>query len=145
MEKTTLQAAIIQECVACVAAWNKDNWDQSVDIPYDDYANQCYNYGGSKLADLFDELCSQSSDEELQDFYSDLSFACERENRGIRSAIGKRLKSLRLQRDMTQQELATAAGITKANVCRVEEGKYSVGIDVLDKIADALGVSLELK
>lgn len=145
MEKTNLQAAIIQECVACVAAWNKDNWDQSVDIPYDDYANQCYNYGGSKLADLFDELFSQSSDEELQDFYSDLSFACERENRGIRSAIGKRIKSIRLQRDMTQQELATAAGITKANVCRVEEGKYSVGIDVLDKIADALGVSLELK
>lgn len=145
MEKTTLQAAIIQECVACVAAWNKDNWDQSVDIPYDDYANQCYNYGGSKLADLFDELFSQSSDEDLQSFYSDLSFACERENRGIRSAIGKRIKSIRLQRDMTQQELATAAGITKANVCRVEEGKYSVGIDVLDKIADALGVSLELK
>nr|DAI31007.1 MAG TPA: helix-turn-helix domain protein [Caudoviricetes sp.] len=145
MEKTTLQAAIIQECVACVAAWNKDNWDQSVDIPYDDYANQCYNYGGSKLADLFDELFSQSSDEELQDFYSDLSFACERENRGIRSAIGKRIKSIRLQSDMTQQELATAAGITKANVCRVEDGKYSVGIDVLDKIADALGVSLELK
>lgn len=145
MEKTTLQAAIIKECVACVAAWNKDNWDQSVDIPYDDYANQCYNYGGSKLADLFDELFSQSSDEELQDFYSDLSFACERENRGIRSAIGKRIKSIRLQRDMTQQELATAAGITKANVCRIEEGKYSVGIDVLNKIADALGVSLELK
>lgn len=145
MEKTNLQAAIIQECVACVAAWNKDNWEQSVDIPYDDYANQCYNYGGSKLADLFDELFSQSSDEELQSFYSDLSFACERENRGIRSAIGKRIKSIRLQRDMTQQKLATAAGITKANVCRVEEGKYSVGIDVLDKIADALGVSLELK
>lgn len=145
MEKTTLQAAIIQECVACVAAWNKDNWAQSVDIPYDDYANQCYNYGGSKLADLFDELFYQSSDEELQSFYSDLSFACERENRGIRSAIGKRIKSIRLQRDMTQQELATAAGITKANVCRVEEGKYSVGIDVLDKIAAALGVSLELK
>lgn len=145
MEKTNLQAAIIKECVACVAAWNKDNWDQSVDIPYDDYANQCYNYGGSKLADLFDELFSQSSDEDLQSFYSDLSFACERENRGIRSAIGKRIKSIRLQRDMTQQELATAAGITKANVCRVEEGKYSVGIDVLDKIADALGVSLELK
>lgn len=145
MEKTNLQADIIQECVACVAAWNKDNWDQSVDIPYDDYANQCYNYGGSKLADQFDELFSQSSDEELQDFYSDLSFACERENRGIRSAIGKRIKSIRLQRDMTQQELATAVGITKANVCRVEEGKYSVGIDVLDKIADALGVSLELK
>lgn len=46
---------------------------------------------------------------------------------------------------MTQQELATVAGITKANVCRIEEGKYSVGLDVLDKIADALGVSLELK
>lgn len=145
MEKTKLQAAIIRECVACVAAWNKDNWEQSVDIPYDDYANQCYNYGGSELADQFEELFSQSSDEELQSFYSDLSFACERENRGIRSAIGKRIKSIRLQRDMTQQELATAAGITKANVCNIEAGKYSVGLDVLNKIADALGVSLELK
>lgn len=145
MEKTKLQADIIRACVACVAAWNKDNWEQSVDIPYDDYANQCYNYGGSKLADQFDELFSQSSDEELQDFYSDLSFACERENRGIRSAVGKRIKSIRLQRDMTQQELAAAADITKVHICRIEEGKYSVGIDVLDKIADALGVSLELK
>lgn len=145
MEKTKLQAAIIRECVACVAAWNKDNWEQSVDIPYDDYANQCYNYGGSKLADQFEELFSQSSDEELQSFYSDLSFACERENRGIRSAIGKRIKSIRLQRDMTQQGLATASGITKANVCNIEAGKYSVGLDVLNKIADALGVSLELK
>lgn len=71
MEKNKLQAEIIRECVACVAALNKDNWDQYVDIPYDDYANQCYNYGGSKLEDQFDELYSQSSDEELQSFYSD--------------------------------------------------------------------------
>ena len=145
MEKNKLKAEIIRECVACVAAWNKDNWDQSVDIPYDDYAYQCYNYGGSKLEERFDELFSQSSDDELQSFYSYLSFACERENRGIRSAIGKRIESIRLQRGMTQQELATAAGITKANVCRIEEGKDSIGLDVLDKIADTLGVSLELK
>ena len=145
MEKNKLQSEIIRECVACVAALNKDNWDQSIDIPYDEYANQCYNYGGIKLDDRFDDLFSQLSDEELQSFYADLSFACERENRGIRSAIGKRIESIRLQQGMTQQELATAAGITKANVCRIEEGKYSVGLDVLDKIADALGVSLELK
>ena len=112
---------------------------------YEDYVNTCYNYGGAELSSLLDELTSGSSDEELQEVYGDISFACERENRGIRSAIGKRIKSFRLQRSMTQQELADAAGITKANVGNIEAGRYSVGLDVLNKIANAMGVKVELK
>lgn len=145
MNESELKKKIICDCVACVAAWKRDNWEHPIDIHYDDYVNTCYNYGGSELSSLLDELASGSSDEELQDFYDDVSFACERENRGIRSAIGKRIKSLRLRRGMTQQDLADAAGITKANVSNIEAGKYSVGLDILNKIANAMGVKVELK
>ena len=62
-----------------------------------------------------------------------------------RDRIGQSIRSLRTQRDMTQQELADAAGITRANVCNIESGKYSVGLDVLNKIANAIGVKVELK
>lgn len=144
MNELNLKKNIICSCVDCIAAWKRDNWEQPIDIHYDDYVNTCYNYGGSDLSSLIDELVSGSSDEELQDFYGEVSFACERENRGIRSAIGKRIKSFRLQLGMTQQDLAAAAGITKANVCNIEAGKYSVGLDVLNKIANALGVKVEM-
>lgn len=62
-----------------------------------------------------------------------------------RSHLGQAIRSIRTQRGMTQQELADASGLTKANVCSIEAGKYSVGLDVLNRIANALGVSVELR
>lgn len=63
----------------------------------------------------------------------------------IRTKIGARIKELRTEKGMSMQQLADAAGITKANVCNIEAGKYSVGIDVLYRITTALGVEIIIK
>ena len=144
MEMNELQKRIQDECITCVEAWKVDNCHDPIDIDYDDYVNYCYNYGGSNVRDLIDELLSDSSDEEQQDFYEAVSFSCECHNRGIRSAMGKRIKTLRLRSDLTQQQLAEMAKLTKANVCNIEAGKYSVGLDVLYRIAEALNVTIKL-
>lgn len=139
-----LQSAIYNKCIDCVSEWKKENWHEPIDIDYDDYVNHCYNYGGSELASLIDELLDGSSDEEQQEFYNKVSYACEIANNGIRSAVGKCIRHYRLSRDWSQQKLADKAGITKANLCNIEAGKYSVGIDILNKITNALNIQIEL-
>lgn len=66
------------------------------------------------------------------------------EEPNIRTIMGARVKELRTQRGMSMQQLADAAGITKANVCNIEAGKYSVGIDILYRIGVALNADLRL-
>ena len=67
------------------------------------------------------------------------------EPENIRLRIGLRIKELRSSQNLTQLQLAEMAGITKANVCNIEAGKYSVGLDVLHRITQALGVKIVLK
>lgn len=62
----------------------------------------------------------------------------------IRLVIGARIKELRTTQNLTQQQLADLAGVTKANICNIERGAYSVGLDVLNKIATALGAEIQL-
>lgn len=59
-----------------------------------------------------------------------------------RASMGQTIRSLRTQRGLTQAELARMAGITQSNLARIEAGKYSVGLDILNKIANALGVEV---
>ena len=61
-----------------------------------------------------------------------------------RCRIGKRIKELREKRGMEAKKLAEITCIDAANLCRIEQGKYSVGLDVLSKIAYALGAKVEL-
>lgn len=62
----------------------------------------------------------------------------------IRHQIGIRIAEIREKRGMTQAELAEKTGFEQSNISRIERGKYSVRIDILHKIAEALGVSIEL-
>ena len=60
----------------------------------------------------------------------------------MRQAMGERIANLRMQQGWTQEQLAEMAGITQANLRNVEAGRYNVGIDVLNAIADALDAEL---
>ena len=58
--------------------------------------------------------------------------------------MGRRIASVRERRDMTQQELATKAGLTQATVARIEKNrKKRVVLDSVEALASALGVSLD--
>lgn len=54
--------------------------------------------------------------------------------------IGKRLKDIRKLRQLTQNDLAKLAGITKSSICCYEKGRRTPTLDTLQKIADILSV-----
>lgn len=62
-----------------------------------------------------------------------------------RERMGQSIRNLRTQRGLTQVQLAQLAGITQSNLARIETGRYSVGLDILNKIANAMGVAVEMK
>jgi DNA-binding XRE family transcriptional regulator len=53
-------------------------------------------------------------------------------------AVGRRVKSLRKVKGMTQAQLARAAGILRPNLSRLESGKHRPSLETLEKIAAAL-------
>ena len=61
-----------------------------------------------------------------------------------RKAMGESIRKMRTAQGWEQEQLARIAGITAANVRSIEAGKYAVNIDVLNKIAVALGAELRL-
>ena len=65
-----------------------------------------------------------------------------RESERIR--LGKRIKELREAKKMEARDLALLTGIDAANLSRIEQGKYSTGIDILSRIAIVLNAHLDL-
>ena len=60
-----------------------------------------------------------------------------------RKDFGKQILALRKQKNISQDQLAELAGITRNNLSRIENGKYSPGLDILLRIADALKTELK--
>lgn len=58
------------------------------------------------------------------------------------SDIGTTIKRLRKDRNLTQDELAEKAGITKSAISRYESGKRQPTIDTLGRLANAFGVNI---
>lgn len=61
-----------------------------------------------------------------------------------RVRIGKRIKEIREKKGMTALQLAVKANIDPANLCRIEQGRYSAGLDILSQLASALGGKLDI-
>lgn len=57
--------------------------------------------------------------------------------------IGKRIKQLREEAEISQQELALRCGFETSNMCRIEAGKTNPTIITLYKISKALQVELD--
>jgi transcriptional regulator with XRE-family HTH domain len=60
----------------------------------------------------------------------------------VKKLIGKKLKSSRLKRDKTIQQLAEKSRVSSNMISRVERGLTTPSVEILMKLADALGVSL---
>lgn len=61
-----------------------------------------------------------------------------------RVRIGQRIRELREAKRMEARDLALLAGIDAANLSRIEQGKYSTGVDILSRIAIILDAHLDL-
>lgn len=61
------------------------------------------------------------------------------ENVAIRKALGDLIRKERLKKRVTQQDLAQLAGISFEHLNRVENYRAMASVDVIDRIARALG------
>lgn len=68
--------------------------------------------------------------------------AVSAEKRDQRRAIGQRLREWRLKRDLSQAQLARAAGITQASLSNYETGKRDLPLSTFLGVASGLDVSL---
>ena len=62
-----------------------------------------------------------------------------------REYIGKRIAEIRKAKGMSIRQLSDASGVNFANIYKIENGKYNVSIDILNKICLALGVELKIE
>ena len=57
--------------------------------------------------------------------------------------VGENIKKIRLDKKMTQAELAIKSDLDKQSIFRIEKGKLNMTVNTLFKIADALEVTTE--
>ena len=57
--------------------------------------------------------------------------------------VGRRIRKLRLEQNMTQETLGEYAGISPAALSYIENGRKHVSLDSLSAIAYALGVTVD--
>ena len=58
----------------------------------------------------------------------------------IQREVGNRIKAIRQAKGITQDQLAELAGLNRAHLYRLENGKQSMTLRTLKIIADTLGV-----
>ncbi len=66
------------------------------------------------------------------------------DRQGERTRIGKKIREIREEKRIEAKDLAKLANIDAGNLSRIEQGRYSVGIDILSKIAFVLGCQIDI-
>lgn len=61
----------------------------------------------------------------------------------VKIKIGQRIKKLREKANMSQKDLAYSANLDRSYIASVESGQRNISIVNIEKIADALNVSLK--
>ena len=57
-------------------------------------------------------------------------------------SIGHRLKQIRLQRQLSQRQLARQSGVANATISQIESGKLNPTVSMLKKVLDGIPLSL---
>ncbi|MDD2191854.1 MAG: helix-turn-helix transcriptional regulator [Bacteroidales bacterium] len=60
-----------------------------------------------------------------------------------RIKIGNRIRAIREKQGYSAARIADVIGIRESSYNRIEEGKFSVGLDILSRIAEALGCEID--
>ena len=69
----------------------------------------------------------------------------EVEQKSIRQSVIEQYIRCRKIQGMTQAKLANRAGIPRTNITRFESGNYNPSLEVLVRIAAALGMTLQVQ
>ena len=57
--------------------------------------------------------------------------------------MNNRIKELRKENNVTQEELAFALGVTRQTIISLENGKYNASLQLAFKIAKYFGIEIE--
>lgn len=58
--------------------------------------------------------------------------------------FGRNVRAARKQQGWTQEQLAFEAGVKRAYLSEVENGQRNVSLDVVEKLAQALGIKADV-
>lgn len=61
-----------------------------------------------------------------------------------RIRIGKRIAKIRKEHGVSQKKLAELIGVKQSAISRIEQGKFNVGFDTLQKIAEIFDKNIDL-
>ncbi|MCR5332859.1 MAG: helix-turn-helix domain-containing protein [Bacilli bacterium] len=61
----------------------------------------------------------------------------------VSQVLGKRIEYLRKSKGWSQLELALESEVNKNYLCDLEKGRRNPSLEILERIADALNISLE--
>ena len=62
----------------------------------------------------------------------------EKELLAARQSIVQKLTQARLEKGLSQEQLAKRIGTQRSNICRIEKGTQNLSLDLMLKIAEAL-------
>ena len=122
-------------------------YSDNMNYQYEQIKDGCFT---KCVAFIFDKYYSGSEESIWNDILKEMFIRrirpftwviCDRDKERIR--LGSRIKELRKERGMDAKELAQKIGIDAANLSRIEQGRFSVGIDILNKIAGVMNMSLD--
>ena len=100
------------------------NWESFQTFPLKFMHNLCFNSVDFKHYVCYYKANNGREEKKMSEFY-------------------RRLRALRGERQLTQQELADALGISKSSVNMYERGEREPGLDLLEKIARFFGVDVD--
>lgn len=75
----------------------------------------------------------------------DFAVVLEGEQRRIKEEVARQYIACRKQKKMTQADVAAVAGMKRPNITRFETGDYNPTIDMLVKVAECMGMTVEIK
>lgn len=64
-------------------------------------------------------------------------------NMTFNEQVGKNLRDLRLEHDLSMRDLADRLGTTDTKICRIENGSVKLSLEDAVRIADLFNVPLE--
>lgn len=113
--------------------------------------NQRYDGAFIKcMADVFDKYYTDDTGEVWSNIRAilwrtsyDNWFLVEEDRDEERERIGKRIRELRKMQGLDAKSLAQQVGIDAGNLSRIEQGRFSVGFDILSKIASVLKMRVD--
>lgn len=142
-------ARIISSSVVEVMACDGEVY--KVMCPVGTYCSEDYkNYVLAQIEELFDANQSEDKDKMISAIMRSSALSAlnirgidSGDRQAERERIGIRIRQLREEHGIEARELAQMTKIDAANLSRIEKGRYSVGLDILSRIAAALGKKID--